>query len=77
MVKCMCYMGGFGSNGFVTNVQSFPMDGHYRADIISSVGHSRLNLVMPLVLCTIACNDCDISIVLQVSWVCTNPIENG
>jgi hypothetical protein len=43
----------FGSNGFMTKTQSFPMDGHYRTDIISSVGHLRSDSVMPLVLCTV------------------------
>jgi hypothetical protein len=45
--------GGFGSNGFVTEMQLFPIDGHYRMDIISNVGHLRLDLVVPLVLCTV------------------------
>ena len=52
MVKCV-YM-GFGSNGFVTKTQSFPMDGHYKMDIISGVGHPRSDLVVLLVLCTVA-----------------------
>jgi hypothetical protein len=52
MVKCVCV--GFGSNGFVTKMQSFPMDGHYRTDIISNVGHLRSNSVISLVLCTVA-----------------------
>jgi hypothetical protein len=33
----VCMYGGFGSNGFVTKMQSFPMDGHYRTNIISGV----------------------------------------
>jgi hypothetical protein len=49
MVKCVY---GFGSNGFVSKGQSFPMDGHYRTDIISSVGHLRSDLVLPLVFYT-------------------------
>ena len=53
MVKCMC--GGFGSNGFVTKTQPFLVDGHYRTDIISGVGHLRSDSVMSLVLCTIYC----------------------
>jgi hypothetical protein len=52
MVKCV-YV-GFGSNGFLTKAQPFPMNGHYRTNIISGVGHPRSNLVVPLVLCTIA-----------------------
>jgi hypothetical protein len=46
---------GFGSNGFVTKMQPFSMDGHYRMDIISGVGHPRSDSVMPLVLCTVCC----------------------
>jgi hypothetical protein len=53
MVKCVCV--GFGSNGFVTKTQSFPMDGHYRMNVISGVGHPRSDLVVPLVLRTIYC----------------------
>jgi hypothetical protein len=30
--------------------------GHYKTDIISGVCHSRLDSVVPLVLCTIACS---------------------
>jgi hypothetical protein len=44
---------GFGSNSFVTKMQSFPLDGHYRIDIISGVGLPRSDLVAPLVLYTI------------------------
>jgi hypothetical protein len=54
MVKCVCV--GFGSNDFVTKAQPFPLDDHYRTDIISDVDHQRSNLVVPLVLCTVACN---------------------
>ena len=56
MVKCVCRVGGFGSSGFVTKVQPFPMDDHYKMDITRGVGHSRLDLVVPLVSCMIACN---------------------
>ena len=62
MVKCV--YGGFGSNGFVTKTQPFPMDGHFRTYIISGVGHPRSNSVVPLVLCTVAYNEWGISIVL-------------
>jgi hypothetical protein len=44
---------GFGSNGFVTKTQPFPMNGHYRTDVISGVGHPRLDSIMPLVSCTV------------------------
>jgi hypothetical protein len=47
--------GGFGSNGFVTKTQLFPIDGHYRTDVISSVGHPRSDSVVPLVLSTVCC----------------------
>ena len=50
----MCVCVGFGSNGFMTKAQPFPMDGHYRTDVISGVGNPRLDLVVPLVLCTVA-----------------------
>jgi hypothetical protein len=54
MVKCVCYM-GLGSNGcFMAGVAL--MGGHYRMDIISSVGHPRSDLVVPLVLCTVVYN---------------------
>jgi hypothetical protein len=51
----VCVCGGFGSNGFVTKMQQFPMDGHYRTNIISGVGHPRSDSVMPLVLRMICC----------------------
>jgi hypothetical protein len=43
---------GLGSNDcFVTGAAL--MDGHYRTDIISGVGHLRSDLVVPLVLYTV------------------------
>jgi hypothetical protein len=53
MVKCVCV--GFASNGFVTKTQSFPMDGHYRTDVIRGVGHPRSDSVVPLVLRMVCC----------------------
>jgi hypothetical protein len=53
MVKYVCV--SFGFNGFVTTTQSFPMDGHYKMDVISGVGHPRSNSVVPLVLRTVCC----------------------
>jgi hypothetical protein len=47
--------GGFGSNGFMVKMQSFPMDGHYTTDAINNVGHLRPDLVISLVLCTVCC----------------------
>jgi hypothetical protein len=57
---CVCVCGGggeggFRSNGFVIKMQSFPMDGHYRTDVINDVGHPRLDSVMSLVLRTVCC----------------------
>ena len=53
MVKCVCV--DFGSNGFVTKMQPFPMDGNYMTDVISGVGHLRLDPVVLLVLHTVCC----------------------
>jgi hypothetical protein len=53
MVKCVC--GGFGSNDFVIKMQSFPIDGHYRMNVISGVGHPRSDSVVLLVLCMVCC----------------------
>jgi hypothetical protein len=53
---CVCRGGGgFGSNGFVNKMQSFPMDGYCRTDVISAVGHPRSNSVVSLVLHTVCC----------------------
>jgi hypothetical protein len=57
--------GGFGSNGFVTKVQPFPMNGHYKTYIISGVGYSRSDSVVLLVLCTVAV------------WDSVNPTKKG
>jgi hypothetical protein len=60
----MCVCVGFGSNGFVTKVQSFPKDGCYRIDIISGMGHLRSDSIVLLMLCTIAYNGWGTGIVL-------------
>jgi hypothetical protein len=52
MVKHVCV--GFGSNGFVTKMQPFPIDGHYRTDIISGVGHPKLESVVSLMVGALA-----------------------
>ena len=52
IIKCVCVR--FGSNGFMTKMQRFPMDGHYRMNIISGVRHLRPDSVVPLMLCTVA-----------------------
>jgi hypothetical protein len=75
MVKCVCYM-SLGSNGlFVTNAAL--KGSHYRMDIISNVGHRRLDSVGPLVLCMLMCNGWGIGIILQVPQDSTSPIEKG
>jgi hypothetical protein len=47
--------GGFRSDGFVIKMQSFPMDGHFRTYVISGLGHSRSDSVVPLVLRSVCC----------------------
>jgi hypothetical protein len=66
MVKCVCYMGALD-----------PMDGHYMTYIISDVGHPKSDSVVPLMLCTVACNGWGTGIVLQVPWDSTNPAKKG
>jgi hypothetical protein len=51
----VCVRGGFGFNDFVTKMQPFPMDGHYRMDVISGVSHPRSYSVVPLVLRMVCC----------------------
>jgi hypothetical protein len=51
----VCVCGGFGPNGFVTKMQLFPMDGHYRTDVINGVDCPRSDSVMLLVLRTVCC----------------------
>ena len=62
MIKCVCYM-ELGSNGFFM-IGATLTDSHYRANIISSVGHLRSDPIMPLMLCTIAYNIQGTSVVL-------------
>jgi hypothetical protein len=45
---------GFGSNDFMTN-DAFPMDGYYKTDVISGVGHPRSDSVVLLVLHSVQC----------------------
>jgi hypothetical protein len=64
MPKCVFYM-GIGSNGcFMTGTAL--MGGHYRMYIISGMGHLKLNLVVLLMLWTIAYNIWDTGVALQV-----------
>jgi hypothetical protein len=59
-------------------MQPFPMDGHYRMDVINGVHHSGLNLIVPLVLRTVCFVQLlGIGIVLQVPWDNVNPAEKG
>jgi hypothetical protein len=50
----VCVLRGFGSNGFVTKMQPFPMDDYYRTGVISGVGHPRSDSIVLLVLRTVA-----------------------
>jgi hypothetical protein len=75
MVKCVCYMGIESNDCFIANVAL--TGSHYRTDIISGVGHLRSDLIVPLVLCTIAYNIWGIGVVLQVPRDSANPFENG
>jgi hypothetical protein len=52
-------------------------DGYYRTDIISGMGHLRLDLIMPLVLCMVACNGWGTRIVLQVPRDSASLVEKG
>jgi hypothetical protein len=52
-----------GSNGcFMVDAAS--MGSHYRMNIVSGVSHSRLDSVVPLVLCTVAYNIQGVGVVL-------------
>jgi hypothetical protein len=53
MVKYVCV--DFGSIGFMTKTQPFPMNGHYRMYVISDVSHLRLDSVVLLVLRIVCC----------------------
>jgi hypothetical protein len=53
------------------------MGSHYKTNIISSVGHPRSDLVVPLVLCMVVYNIWGIGVVLPVHRNSVNPAENG
>ena len=72
---CMCYM-GLGSNDCFT-VSATLSSGHYRTNIISGVGHPRLDSVVPLVLCMVAYNIRSTGVVLQVTRDSANLTKNG
>jgi hypothetical protein len=73
VVKHVCYI-GLGFNGFFMTGVTL-MGGHYRTDIISSVGYLRLESVMPLVLCTVAYNIRGTGVILKVHQNSANPVE--
>ena len=75
MVKCVYYM-GIGSNDYFMASIAL-VGGHYKIDIINGVGHLRSNLVVLLVLCTIAYNIRGTSVVLQVHQNIVNPTGMG
>ena len=75
MVKCVRHM-GLGSNGcFVIGIAL--MGSHYRLDIINGVGHSRLDSVVPLVLCTGVYNIWSTNVALQVPRDSANSTRKG
>ena len=51
--------------------------GHYKMDVISGVGHPRLDSVVPLVLRTAVCNGQGTDIVLQIPRDSVNPTKKG
>jgi hypothetical protein len=71
----VCYMGLRSSGCFMAG--SALTSGHYRMDIISGVGHLRLDSVMPLVLCTVVYNIRDTGVVLHVPRDSANSTRNG
>jgi hypothetical protein len=74
MVKYVNYM-GIGSNGCSVACAALTSN-HYRTYVISGVGHPRSDLVVLLVLCTVACNGWGMGIVLQVHQDSANPAKN-
>ena len=71
----MCYM-GLESNGCFM-VGAALTGSHYRTDIISGVGHPRSNLVVLLMLCTVAYNIWGTSVVLHVPRVAPTMLGMG
>jgi hypothetical protein len=71
MVKCVCYI-GLGSNDcFMTGTAL--LSSHYKAYIISGVGHLRSDLVVSLMLWTVVYNIRGTGVVLQVHRVTSRP----
>jgi hypothetical protein len=50
---------------------------HYKTNIINDVGHPKSDLVVPLVLCTVAYNIWGTGVVLQVPRDSANPTRKG
>jgi hypothetical protein len=71
----VCYI-GLGSNDYFV-IGATLTGGHFRTIIISSVGHLRLDSVMPLVLYMVAYNIGGTSVILQVSRDRANLAKNG
>jgi hypothetical protein len=55
MVKCVCYMGALDPMVSWSRCNHSLWLGHYRTDVISGVGHPRLDSIVPLVLRTVYC----------------------
>jgi hypothetical protein len=67
---------GLGSNGCF--MAGTALTGcHYRTNIINGVGHPRSDLVVSLMLYTVAYNIRSTSVVLQVPRNNANPVGNG
>jgi hypothetical protein len=75
MVKCVCYISLVSNGCFMASTTL--MNGHYKMDIISAVGHLRSDLIMSLVLCTVVYNIQDTDVILQVTRDSINFAENG
>jgi hypothetical protein len=57
---------------------AFPMDGYYKTDVISGVGHRRSDSIVLLVVHTVRCaNGWDTGIVLQVPRDSVKPDKKG
>ena len=67
---------GFESNGCFMAGAALT-DNRYKTDIISGVGHLRLDSIVPLVLCMVVYNIWGTGVVLQVHRDSTNSTSNG
>ena len=75
----VCIIWGFGSIGFMTMMQLFPMVGHYRTDVISLCGSLRIgpDCAANVTYDMFSCNGWGTGIVLQVPRDSINPAEKG